>query len=456
MAHHSSQGLNRRQMVLSMIGAVSATAICQPLLMRRAWAAAEIVRYHFTRTGAGKNSGSDWNNALRLEVLPQLLAEARPGGMFLIAADSRAPSVIAIDEKQLAVKVAGASGSPIVLDASGAGDEQVPQAVFQSGKPWSIEDFSRKKKASAYIALTEGASYIEIRGFRVKGTSADGLVKFRGGKSGPKEFSNVTIANVDATDVGRLIETDKQAFLKNIQIENCRAVGIVRGFARFYNLANADFRNLHLDAKNFDAGGKSICQLISINNGENLLFEDVTLKNAVNARFKDDGSVGYFQGDGIVCERGTKNVTIRRCHGSGMGDAAFDLKTTNVTIEESSSESCKFGARIWSQSDNVIRRCAFRNPVKYGNTKGSCVQASGSLTIEDSILEARGDGAALTLHQLKTGPAPHVVMRGGEVTLHDGAPLARSTQAGSLELHDVKVNGTLRSGRFDLDRNEIS
>ena len=35
----------------------------------------------------------------------------------------------------------------------------------------------------------------------------------------------------------------------------------------------------------------------------------------------DNGKQGYVQGDGIVCERNTRNVVIRRCQGSGMGDA---------------------------------------------------------------------------------------------------------------------------------------
>lgn len=443
-------GVLRRRAFLSCIGGGLFLA---GLPLR--WAgAAQSIRY-FTPTGAGGNSGADWQNAMRISALPRSLASAGPGDLFAIAVSEAAETPIPIDKGQISLKSSGNSESPIVLDAGGAEPPQPGRALFESSKPWSIEAIAGRKNASAYIALVKGASHIVVKGFDIRGTSPDGFVKFRGGKDGATEFRDVRFADLDARDVGRIIETDRQAFLKDIVVENCRAAGIVRGFARFHNIANSSFRNLDLDADNFDGGGKNVCQLISIQNGENLLFEDVTLKNARNEKWKEDGKPGYFQGDGIVCERGTRNVTIRRCHGSGMGDAAFDLKTTDVTMEECTSDACKFGARFWTESENVARRCAFRNPVAQGNTEGACIQASGRLVVVDTILEASGKNTAIALQRLKKGEPPEIRMTGGEIILRDNASLARANDRAILDLQGVKVNGEMRSGRYELEKNEI-
>jgi hypothetical protein len=214
---------------------------------------------------------------------------------------------------------------------------------------------------------------------------------------------------------------------------------------------------LELDADNMDAGGKNVCQLIAIEAGEDILFEDVTLKNAVSTKKSADGKTkGYVQGDGIVCERKTRNVTFRRCHGSGMGDAAFDLKTTDVTMEGCTTDKCKFGARIWTASNNIIRDCSFTNPATHGGgTSGACVQASGTLEIVDTKLQAGKGTSAIVLHTLPGGKPPAVRMRGGSIQLDDGAALATANGQGTLELTDVVVNGEKRTTTYQLDKNPV-
>ena len=116
----------------------------------------------------------------------------------------------------------------------------------------------------------------------------------------------VAVAEFDAKNVGRIIETERGAMLSNVTIENCRAFGIVRGFSRIYHLSNGVFRNLELDAANFDAGTPNVCQLLAVDAGDNILFEDVTLKNALNVPTPKAGKKeGYVQGDGITCETTT-------------------------------------------------------------------------------------------------------------------------------------------------------
>jgi hypothetical protein len=251
-----------------------------------------------------------------------------------------------------------------------------------------------------------------------------------------------------------VIETDRGATLQNLIITDCRANGIVRGFARFRELSNATLRNLELDAANMDGGGKNVCQLISLAAGENILLENVVLRNALNQPPppKEGKKKGYVQGDGVVCERKTRNITIRNCHASGMGDGGFDLKTTDVTIEDSSADSCKFGARIWAQGNNVIRRCDFRNPQTRGETKGACIQASGTLQIVDTKLQAGPGTSAIVVHKNSEQYDPVIHMQGGSIQLDGDAVVATANSSGVLELHDVMVNGVATNHRYVFEK----
>jgi hypothetical protein len=135
-----------------------------------------------------------------------------------------------------------------------------------------------------------------------------------------------------------------------------------------------------------------------------------------------------------------------------MGDAAFDLKTTNATIEDSGSDDCKYGARIWSDSNNVIRRCDFRNPRSSGKIKGACIESSGRLEIVDTKLQAGPGAVAIKLQPSKKGPDPVVHMRGGSIQLDGDAELTLSNGAGVLELHQVSVNGVLTDHRYVFEK----
>jgi hypothetical protein len=410
----------------------------------------------FTAQGAGDRDGRDWRNAMPLNALSKALASARPGSGFLIGFDPAGSQPAALDRGQVILKASGEKGNPLFVQAgvvSGSDAIGAPAAsegaFFKSMRPWSLASFGKRGGSACYFAINNGASHLRLSGFRVDGTAADGFFKFRAKRENPATFEDIVISGIDARNVGRVIETDRGAMLRNLLVEDCRAVGIVRGFARFRNLSDSMLRNLDLDAANMDAGGKNVCQVISIEAGDNVVFENVVVRNAVNQPPPRSGKEqGYFQGDGIVCERKTSNVVIRKCQATGMGDGGFDLKTTGVTIEDSSTDSCKYGARIWMEGNNVIRRCDFRNPQSRGNIKGACIQACGTLEIIDSRLHAGPGTVAIDLHKLPKRNDPVVHMRGGSIQTEGDGKVAAAVGAGVLELHDVVVNGVSTSHRY--------
>jgi hypothetical protein len=408
----------------------------------------------FTVPGAGDEDGRDWRNAMPIGALSKAIGFARPGSGFLIGFDPAAGEPAQIDKGQISLKASGDRENPIFVQAGAiAGKHGIDAAArdaaafFKSARPWALENFG-KRGGSSYFALANGASHLRLSGFRVDGAPADGFFKFRGKRA--TTFDDIVISGIDARNVGRVIETESGAMVQNLLIEDCRAVGIVRGFARFRNLSDAVLRDLELDAANMDGGGKNVCQLIAVTAGENVLFENVILRNALNQPPppKEGKEPGYVQGDGIVCERKTRNVTIRKCRASGMGDGGFDLKSTNVTIEDSSTDSCKFGARIWAEGDNVIRRCEFRNPQSRNSTQGACIQVGGTLDITDTKLHAGPGTVAIRLHQAKNKNPPFVRMQGGSIETEGDGAVAGANAAGVLELADVMVNGVATTHRY--------
>ena len=410
-----------------------------------------------TAAGAGDKDGRDWQNAMPIGALSKTLGRARPGSGYLIGFDA-ASGPVALDQGQIAIKASGDEKSPVFVQAGQiAGKHEVAAAgddlsFFKSARPWSIQGV--RKRGSSFFAISNGASHLRLSGFHIDGTPADGFFKFRAKQA--TTFTDIVISGIEARNVGRVIETERGAMLRNLLVSDCRAVGIVRGFARFRDLTDATFRNLELDAANMDGGGKNVCQLIALASGENVLFENITLRNALNEPPppKQGKEPGYVQGDGIVCERKTSNVTVRNCHASNMGDGGFDLKSTNVTMEDCTTDSCKFGARIWARGDNVIRRCDFRNPVSRNDTMGACIQTGGTLEILDTKLQAGPGTVAVSLSYKKDQKPPLAVMRGGSIETSGDGAVAHCNGDGVLEVYDVTINGKPTTHRYVFEKKE--
>jgi hypothetical protein len=410
-----------------------------------------------TAAGAGAEDGRDWQNAMPIGALSKVLGRARPGSGYLIGFDS-ASGPVALDKGQIAIKASGDEKHPVFVQAGQiAGEHEIAAArgdlpFFKSAQPWSIQTVRRR--GSSFFAISNGASHLRLSGFHIDGTPADGFFKFRAKEA--TTFTDIVISGIEARNVGRVIETERGAILRNLLVSDCRAVGIVRGFARFRDLTDATFRNLELDAANMDGGRKYVCQLIALSAGENVLFENITLRNALNEPPppKQGKEPGYVQGDGIVCERKTSNVTVRNCHASNMGDGGFDLKSTNVTMEDCTTDSCKFGARIWATGDNVIRRCDFRNPVSRNDTMGACIQAGGTLEILDTKLQAGPGTVAVSLSYKKDKKPPLAVMRGGSIETSGDGAVAHCNGDGVLEVYDVMVNGKPTTRRYVFEKKE--
>jgi len=293
-----------------------------------------------------------------------------------------------------------------------------------------------------FMQLRDGASQLEISGFGFYGASRDGFVGIGNDDETPGTFRNLEIRDLSGSFAGRVIEARELVAVEGLVIEDCDALGLVRGFARFHDLSNARFYNLHLDAGRVDGGGESVCQLIQIVRGRNVAFENIWMSNAVNGLEASDRGSDYVQGDGIVTERETVGFEFRNCHARGMGDGGFDLKSVGFLMEDCSATGCKKGVRIWSRADNVLRRCSFTNPRTIGE-QASSVWCTGTAQLIDCRLQAGRDSAIVRFTAGDAG-MPELTIRGGEIRLDEGAALIQG-EAGTLVLDQVLVNGSLRS-----------
>jgi len=404
--------------------------------------------FRFTKSGSAGEDQGPWQGAKPIEIADKYLQRARPGDAYYFGFDRNREDPFFWSRTLFSLKRSGEPGRPILAEAGFMTHEGGVQlaplpggSVFfrQSGHRWAGKA-RPDTDGQPFLTVQESASHLRIAGFTFVGAPASGFILFgNGGRKGT--FSNVLIQHLSATQVGRVVETMSDVHLDSLIVRDCDAYEIVRGFGRFRSISNSRFENLHLDAAGVDGGGERVCQILAFSSGSNVQFENVTTKNAVNALDAEKRGSDYVQGDGIVCERETSDFVFRNCHSVGMGDGGFDIKTNGFLMEHSSARGCKYGLRIWAQADNTVRYCAFENPRTYGDVMGASVWVGGRADIVDSRLQAGPGTSAFRFWE--TEGTPHVRMFGGQIDLDSDAELAMGS--GTLELHDVAVNGELRN-----------
>lgn len=408
-----------------------------------------ITRY--TRNGEGARAGASWADAKAIASLQEDVRLGLAGDEFLLGFDRNREDPVFWSETGLTIDRSGSDTAPLTIKAGYIGHPDDVQPVESASRErfFRRSGYAAKTPASPgitgdpFIVLDNNASFVQLSGFACFGAPAAGFIRI-GQSQAVLRHTDIGIRNLNVTRAGRAVETSPNATVERLLIEDCTGSELVRGFARFRSVSDSVFRNLFLDAGNFDGGGVNVGQLIHVEAGRNLLFENIWLRTAVNGLdAQERGSSSYVQGDGIVSEEQTQDFVFRNCHAFGMGDGGFDLKTVNVLFEDGSAHACKKGLRIWSRGENLIRRSRITGPRKTGGDRGSCIWCGGKVDLLDTSLQA-GSGAAIFAFGESTSQLPLIRMFGGEIRMDGDAALAVE-QPGILELHEVVVNGTVRT-----------
>ena len=446
-----------RRMIL--LGLASSCAIAPTVLHANRIDQGDAV--HISQHRLGDADGSSWQNSASFRDLSRLAAQATQGQYFLLGVkDDERP--IEWSGQQVRLNAGGTDEAPLSLSLgsiTATGDFELATSL-QDPAPFSMTGNETGPEerpdvgGDPFMVLGPQCSNLKINGPRYDRSGGRGF--FRLDTDGL--LSNLVFSGVHARTAGRVIESTDGTLVEGLLVEDCSAIGLIRGFARFRDLSNAEFRDLDLDADFLDGGGNAVCQIIKVNRGQDLTFRRLRLANAVNILGAEERGSSYIQGDGLVLEEGTRAVLIEDCHAIGMGDGGFDLKSNGVNMRNCSTVRCKYGIRIWSHdSTNLLENCSMKEPISWPRNAGSCLWVGGTLTARDCLLESAGDMSPIRFGSVPDDNAPDPTLRveGGEIVFSEGAGLIVG-EAGTIILEKVLVNGVETSGEFRWDGDRLA
>lgn len=416
---------------------------------------------HITRYRAGNADGRSWPHSASFRDFSRLAAQASPGQHFLLGVgDAERP--VEWSGQQVLLNAGGTDEAPLDLrlgSVTTAGNFELPtsledRALFRMTGNETGPDERPDVGGDPFIVLGPACSNLQIIGPRYDRSGGRGFFRL----DTDSLLTNLVFAGIHARTAGRVIESTDGTLVDGLLVEQCSALGLIRGFARFRDLSNAEFRDLDLDADLLDGGGNAVCQIIKVNRGQNLTFRRLRLANAVNILGAEERGSGYIQGDGLVLEEETSAVLIEDCVALGMGDGGFDLKSEGVHMRNCTTIGCKYGVRIWSHDPtNLLENCSLREPVRWPGNDGACLWVAGTLTASDCLFESAGNMSPIRFGSSPDDDAPDPTLRleGGEIVFSEGAGLIAG-EAGTLVLENVVVNGVETSGEFQWDGNRLA
>lgn len=419
------------------------------------WAMAGLfgpAKRHFLPGGQGEMNGSNWLNAARIDNAGRVSERARPGQEFLLGfPDHDLP--VRWEGTQVAWNGGGTEEAPVhIIFGRPEGDGAAglaeayrdPPLLHMEGNETGPDE-RPDVGGDPYMVFGPDSSHLRVAGPVYRRSGGDGFFKIDAGAT----VRDLVFSDIHARRAGRVIETEEGTAVRDLLVERCSALGLIRGFARFHDLSDAEFRDLDLDADFIDGGGGAVCQIISVTRGTGLEFRNLRLAKAVNSLAARERGSTYIQGDGLVLEEETRDVRIDDCHAFDMGDGGFDLKSEGVHLTNCTATRCKLGIRIWSHHpDNLVEACTVTEPVRRPFNDGSCLWVAGNLTVRDCTLVSAEDMSPIRFGPGPDGtPEPTLRIQGGAITLAEEAGLVIGSP-GAIELENVQINGLETSGRF--------
>lgn len=399
------------------------------------------------RSGTTAGTGESWAQARAVTDLSQALATIEPDDEILVgfSRDHEHPwfwSKTAADLSR-----SGLPGRPIRLSFGFiGGDGTLVPATPGSGWPllrrsatgWPLRT-DPELSGEPFLSIS-GSSVLVLSGPVAEGAPGAGLMSFSG------RIDTLTLRDLHLRNVGRGIETTDDSEINGLCLESCSARGLGRGFARFHKLSNAVLRDLRLDADFTDGGATRVLQLIAVSAGENLRFENITLRNAVSAIDATARGSSFVQGDGIVLEADTRAAQFLNCHAANLGDAGFDLKCDGFQMSDCSARGCKYGVRIWrANPTNKLSRTVISATRPRAENAAACIWLGGQADLEDCHLSAGAESAAIRFGEGPDAGPRRAILRGGSIETAGGGSFLAG-DPGEVVMHDVLLDGRLVNG----------
>jgi serralysin len=302
--------------------------------------------------GSGLRDGSSIENAATLSSLNQLIQSAGPGGEVLLLADQGAYQ----QNTQLNISKGGAEGAPVTI-----------RGVDSSGNPMAAEIVGARPPSWTYgmgegnelFRLLSGANNLV---FEDLATRNFGNGVFRVGA----DISNLTIRDVDASNVSRFIEnyvsgTATSATISGLTVEDVNVTGYSRSAIRLqYDTHDVLIDDVVGDG-NCTFGGLYVSGISLDGTAHDVVISDTVMKNNLGQGTASE----YWNGDGFSTEGGNYNIRFENTVASGNSDAGYDLKSSDTILVNTASDGNNRNYRFWSTSITMEGGISL-NPTKYG------------------------------------------------------------------------------------------
>ena len=308
-------------------------------------------RVRYIKPG-GNGDGSSWDRAAGLNDIDRLIEKSSGGDEIWLAGDRGTYNV---GNQRITIDSGSRNNKPIYIRgvASRSGGESTPLIVGDRAENWS----KGKRNGDEVFRLLNGANNLHFSGLNFKNIG-NGAFRLGG------DLRDITLENMNATNVRRFVENDDAGDAKTASVENLTIRDInIQGFSKSaihlkYNTNNVLIEDVFADSQRQD--GDEFAMGVQLEGSvHNVVHRRVTMNNATQRKGRND----YWNGDGFVTDWGTYNITYEDTFAAGSTDGGYDLKSRDTLLIRAGAADNKRNFRIWRNatmfdvvSDEPVRR----------------------------------------------------------------------------------------------------
>jgi serralysin len=305
-------------------------------------------------TGSGLRDGSSIENAGTLSSLNQFIQAAGPGGEVLLLADQGAYQ----QNTQVSIGKGGTEGAPVTIRGiDGSGNPMAAEIVGSRSPSWTYG----MSEGNELFRLLSGADNLVFEDLTAR-NFGNGV--FRAGA----DISNLTIRDVDASNVSRFIENyvsggAMSATINGLTVQDVNVADYSRSVIRLqYDTHNVSIDNVVGDSRR-TFGGLYVTGIALAGTAHDVVISDTTMKN----NFGQGTAGDYWNGDGFSTERGNYSIRFENTVASGNSDAGYDLKSSTTTLVNTVADGNNRNYRFWSSSITMEGGSSL-DPTRYGGS----------------------------------------------------------------------------------------
>lgn len=248
-----------------------------------------------------------------------------------------------------------------------------------SATPWQSIQYGVSQLQAGDTLYIQGGIYGESVGFLTSGL-ADAYITIEG-------VGNVIIDGSKMPSYGAAFNTNSHDYLRftNLTVNNAKAGVDITNGSDYIDITGLKADHDQFAVRMDTASNVNVRNSTATNSyygyraygySHDLLFEDIQTSGAHDPAATPD----YKNGDGFILESNVSNVTMRRISSWDNDDAGFDIKASNVLVENCITYGNKNNLKVWG-SNITIRSSLSYNAKRQLRPGGTTVEGNG-ITVE--------------------------------------------------------------------------